>query len=82
VRHRLFAIHVATWAEFDDELLSLELQELAEADFNLSLTGFDPRELEDLLTLPDNDEQADIAPPLRENAVSRPNDLFSIEPRQ
>ena len=38
-----------TWAEWDDELLSLGLQELAEADFDLSLTGFDPRELEDLL---------------------------------
>ena len=51
-------------------------KELAEADFDLSLTGFDPRELEDLLTLPDNDEQADVAPPLPENPVSRPNDLW------
>ena len=61
---------------WDDELLARELQELAEADFDLSLTGFDPRELEDLLTLPDNDEQADVAPPLPENPVSRPNDLW------
>lgn len=54
----------------------VELQELAVADFNLELTGFDPRELEDLLTLPDNDEQADIAPPLPENPGSRPGDLW------
>jgi hypothetical protein len=54
----------------------LELQELAAADFDLSLTGFDPRELEDLLTLPDSDEQADLAPPLPENPVSRLGDLW------
>jgi DNA modification methylase len=73
---RIMVNRSVTWAEWDDELLSLELQELAEANFDLSLTGFDPRELEDLLTLPDNDEQADIAPPLPENPVSRLNDLW------
>ena len=73
---RILVNRSATWAEFDDELLSLELQELAAADFDLSLTGFDPRELEDLLTLPDNDEQADVAPPLPENPVSRLGDLW------
>jgi DNA modification methylase len=73
---RILVNRSATWAEFDDELLSLELQELAEADFDLSLTGFDPRELEDLLTLPNNDEQADVAPPLPENPVSRLDDLW------
>jgi len=46
------------------------------ADFDLSLTGFEPRELQEVLTLLDNDEQADIAPPLPENPVSRPNDLW------
>jgi DNA modification methylase len=61
---------------WDDELLARELQELAAADYNLELTGFDPRELEDLLTLPDSDEQADLAPPLPENPVSRLGDLW------
>jgi DNA modification methylase len=73
---RILVNRSATWADFDDELLSLELQELAAADFDLSLTGFDPRELEDLLKLPDTDEQADIAPPLPENPVSRLGDLW------
>jgi DNA modification methylase len=73
---RLMVNRSVTWADWDDELLSLELQELAAADFDLSLTGFDPRELEGLLTLPDNDEQADVAPPLPENPVSRPGDLW------
>jgi ParB-like chromosome segregation protein Spo0J len=67
---------------WDEELLARELQELAEADFDLSLTGFDPRELEDLLTLPDNDEQADVAPPLLENPVSRLGDLWVWQPPQ
>jgi DNA modification methylase len=73
---RLMVNRSVTWADWDDELLSLELQDLAAADFNLELTGFDPRELEDLLTLPDNDEQADVAPPLPENPVSRLGDLW------
>jgi hypothetical protein len=73
---RIMVNRSVTWAEWDEELLSLELQELAEADYGLSLTGFDPRELEDLPTLPDNDEQADIAPPLPENSVSRLNNLW------
>ena len=73
---RILVNRSATWADFDDELLALELQDLAAADFDLSLTGFDPRELEDLLTLPDNDEQADTAPPLPENPVSRLGDLW------
>src|ERR1039458_3079542 len=73
---RLLVNRSVTWAEFDDELLSLELQDLAAADFDLSLTGFDPRELEDLLPPPDADEQADVAPPLPENPVSRLGDLW------
>lgn len=38
---RLLANASANWAEWDDELLALELQELAEMDFSLELTGLD-----------------------------------------
>src|SRR6266571_1270796 len=72
---RLLVNRSVTWADWDDELLALELQELKEADFDLTLTGFDPKELDDLLALPD-DENADAAPPLPENPVSRPGDLW------
>jgi ParB-like chromosome segregation protein Spo0J len=41
---RLMVNRSVTWADWDDELLALELQELNEADFDLSLTGFDPKE--------------------------------------
>jgi hypothetical protein len=54
----------ATWAAWDDELLTLELQELSEADYDLSLTGFDPKELDDLLIAPAEDERANATPPL------------------
>jgi ParB-like chromosome segregation protein Spo0J len=63
---RLLVNRSATWADWDPDLLALELQELNAADFDLSLTGFDPRELEDLLAATDHDEQADAAPPLPE----------------
>jgi hypothetical protein len=38
-----------TWADWDEDLLALELQELNAADFDLSLTGFDDQELARLL---------------------------------
>ena len=60
----------------DDELLGRELQELAAADFDLSLTGFDPAELDNLLVNPDDCDQADDLPPLPDVPVSRPGDLW------
>jgi hypothetical protein len=37
----------------DDELLAIELQEFNEGDFDLSPTGFDPKEIDDLLLAPE-----------------------------
>jgi ParB-like chromosome segregation protein Spo0J len=54
---RLMVNRSVTWADWDDELLALELQELNEADFDLSLTGFDPKEIDDLLLAPDDDDK-------------------------
>jgi hypothetical protein len=51
------------------------LVELKEADFDLNVLGFDPKELDDLLTGVD-DEKADDVPPLPEHAVSRSGDLW------
>jgi DNA modification methylase len=73
---RLLVNRSATWADWDEDLLALELQELNTADFDLSLTGFDPRELDDLLAAANRDEQADAVPPLPENPVSREGDLW------
>jgi len=72
---RLTVNRSVTWASWDEELLSLELQELSAADFDLSLTGFDPGEIDGLLAMPD-EERANAAPPLPENPVSRVGDLW------
>ena len=63
-------------------MLALELQELNEADFDLSLTGFDPKEIDDLLLDPGDDDQANAAPPLPENPVSRLGDLWLCGPHR
>jgi integrase len=74
---RLLVNRSATWADFDEELLALELQDLQEADFDLNLTGFDPHEIDDLLAL-DDEEKANTAPPLPESPVSRVGDLWLL----
>lgn len=38
---RLMVNRSVTWADRDEEALALELQEIQESDFDLSLTGFD-----------------------------------------
>jgi len=72
---RLMVNRSVGWADWDEELLSLELQELSEADFDLSLTGFDPGEIDGLLAIPD-EEKANEAPPLPTVATSRSGDLW------
>src|SRR3984893_6748300 len=46
---RLMVNRSVTWADWDEELLALELQELNAADFDLSLTGFDTKEIDDFI---------------------------------
>ncbi len=72
---RLMVNRSVTWADWDEDLLALELQELSEADFDLSLTGFNPGEIDGLLAIPD-EERANAVPPLPENPVSRAGDLW------
>jgi hypothetical protein len=72
---RLMVNRSVTWADWDEDLLSLELQELSAADFDLSLTGFDPGEIDGLLAIPD-EERANAVPAVPETAVSRVGDLW------
>jgi len=75
---RLLVNRSVTWADWDEELLALELQEIQEADFDLSLTGFDSHEIDNLLAL-DDEEKANAAPPLPESPVSRIGDLWILD---
>src|SRR4051794_14414103 len=72
---RLMVNRSVTWADWDEELLSLELQELNAADYDLDLTGFNPKELDNLLAVPE-EERVNETPPVPDNPVSRPGDLW------
>src|SRR5260370_25029199 len=52
---RLMVNRSVTWAQWDEELLAIELQELNAEDFDLSLTGFDQRAIDGLLAIPEED---------------------------
>src|SRR4051794_9951297 len=66
---RLMVNRSATWADWDEELLAIELSELQNADFDLSLTGFEAKEIDDFLWQDAPNE--DAAPPLPAIAVTR-----------
>jgi len=70
---RLMVNRSVTWADWDEELLALKLQELNAADVDLDLTGFSSKEIDDLLALPE-EEKVNEAPPLpiRLNASTSP----------
>ena len=75
---RILANRSANWAEWDDELLKLELEELEDMDFDLSLTGLDgeeiekykPTEIEDVI------EREDEVPEVEEEAVTQDGDVW------
>ena len=78
---RLLVNRSATWADFDEELLALELEDLKASEFDLSLTGFDDEELGRLLA----DENAgdgltdeDAVPDVAEAPVTLPGDLWRL----
>jgi DNA modification methylase len=77
---RLLANRSATWAEWDDDLLRLELEELKLDDFDLALTGFDADELlaikagEETTTEGQTDD--DAVPDVTETPLSRPGDVW------
>jgi DNA modification methylase len=74
---RLLVNRSASWADWDDELLTLELLDLKAADIDLAITGFDPAELDDLLFRPHSDEaSAGVIPEIPTQAVTRPGDLW------
>jgi DNA modification methylase len=75
---RLLANRSSAWASWDDELLTLELNDLNSLGFDLALTGFDAEELQGLLdgapTTGLTDE--DVVPPPPDMPITRPGDLI------
>jgi DNA modification methylase len=79
---RLVANQSANWAEFDEELLKIELEDLKNVDFDLNLTGFDFDEIQKFLgeeepleeDFSDFKEVAEAKKPV----ISRPGDLWIL----
>ncbi len=80
---RLLANQSANWAEWDELLLSDELNDLLAEDYDLSLIGFDDAELEALLAGEIDPETGsregeDEVPEAPETPISRPGDLWVL----
>lgn len=78
---RLMVNRSVGWAEWDAELLGLELLELKSLDFDLDLTGFDSAELERYLAdvdVPPGLTDEDDAPEPPETPSARLGDLWLL----
>jgi len=73
---RLLVNRSVTWAEWDEELVTLELEELKEMEFDLQLTGFDPVEIDNFLVDESEEKSEDIVQEVPETPVSRIGDLW------
>src|SRR4051794_38331361 len=73
---RLMVNRSVAWAEWDDALLGLELADLKDLAYDLDLTGFDACEIDALLRASTDDDGADEAPPVPEQAASELGDLW------
>jgi hypothetical protein len=73
---RLLVNRSATWADWDNELVALELEELRVLDFDLGLTGFDPLEIDEFLFAVEPDDLDRNVPELSQQTVTRTGDLW------
>jgi DNA modification methylase len=73
---RLIVNRSSSWAEWDLDMVARELAELTLQGFDLSLTGFDPKEIDELLLLRPDEHALAATPALPAQAVSLPGDLW------
>ena len=71
---RLMVNRSASWADWDEDLLAAELLELQTSDYDLSLTGFDSKEIDDYLLKDAPD--GDVTPEVPRDPVNRIGDLW------
>jgi len=75
-------------AGWDQEMLALELKELADAGFDATIAGFDSKEIDDFLASLERNVEAeaeeveDAVPAPPAEAVTRPGDLWLIGPHR
>src|SRR6202795_3920131 len=78
---RLLVNRSVTWADWDDDLLGLDLLDLKNLEFDLGMTGFDDEELARLLAAQDATDglcDEDSAPPAPQTPVSKMGDLWVL----
>ncbi|MBF0423241.1 MAG: DNA modification methylase [Magnetococcales bacterium] len=81
---RLLANQSTNWAQWDEDLLKVELEELRSLDFNLEMTGFDLSEIDRMLESEGaeggeggfSDDETVPEPPA--TPVTRPGDLWVL----
>src|SRR6202049_1888192 len=79
---RLMVNRSVTWAEWDDDLLGLELLDSKNLDFDLGLTGFDDEELAKLLAAQEATDglcDEDAVPPAPQTPTSKMGDLWLLD---
>jgi DNA modification methylase len=76
---RLLVNRSVNWATWDEDLVALELADLDALDFDLSLTGFDPFEIDEFLFPDAVEPSAEKAPERPKNAVTQPGDLWRCD---
>ncbi|MBF0108744.1 MAG: DNA modification methylase [Magnetococcales bacterium] len=81
---RLLANQSANWAQWDEDLLKVELEELRALDFNLEMTGFDLSEIDRMLEREGGEEGGggscgtEIIPEPPATPVTRAGDLWIL----
>ena len=73
---RMLANRSGTWAEWNLDMVARELTELNFKGFDLSLTGFDPNEIDDLLLLRRDEQSLAATPEMPAVPVSATGDLW------
>ena len=78
--YRIADNQTASLAEWDAELLNLELVDLEALDFDMDLLGFDDKELARLLSadLTDGETDPDDIPEPPDAAITQPGDLWLL----
>lgn len=76
---RILINRSATWADWDEDLLLQELRALKSLDVDLAITGFEDRELDELLMeMADTDKDPDAVPPVQPEPVVRDGEIWQL----
>ena len=79
---RLLVNRSATWADWDTELVAIEIKELQAMEFDLSLTGFDPPEIDDFLFGDEANAAEENIPEPDQDAITQHGDLWLCGPHR